>query len=323
MRRYIAGRLLQALGVVVFVTTFTFVLIHLAPGDPIAQAMNRPGVTDAVRAQWSAAYGLDRPLAEQYARWLAGTARGQLGYSFSQRRPVRDVLVDAMPRTLLLSGLGLLLSFAIGIVIALLQAERPGGLRDRWLGRILLVLYSVPDFWLALVVLIVFSYRVHWFPPGGLYDSVAYEYMSPTARLLDRLKHLVLPVTTLAMLTAASIARYQRSALVAVLRMDWMRTALAKGLSWRQAVRRHAFRNALLPTITLFGLSVPAFAAGAIFVEMVFSWPGMGLSTVNAIATRDYPLVTSGVLVSSVIVVCTALLADIAVAWADPRVRLG
>lgn len=323
MRRYLAARLLQALGVVAFVTTFAFVVVHLAPGDPIASTLERPNITDAVRDQWRVAYGLDRPVGEQYVRWVVNAARGDLGYSFSHRRPVRDVFADAMPNTLLLSGVALVLSFAIGIAVGLLQAERPGSGRDRWLGRILLVLYSVPDFWLALVVLILFAYRLPLFPPGGMTDSVMYEYLSPGAKLVDRIQHLVLPALTLAVLTAAGIARFQRGALLAVLPSDWMRTALAKGLSWRAAVRRHAFRNALLPTITLFGLSFPVFASGAIFVEKVFSWPGMGLVVVNGIAARDYPLVTAGVMVVSVVVAAGALLADVAVAAADPRIRLG
>ena len=322
MRRYLAARLLQALGVVAFVTTFAFVMVHVAPGDPIASALARPNITEAVRNQWRVAYGLDRPVTEQYARWVMNVARGDLGFSFSHRRPVRDVFADAIPNTLLLSGLGLVLSFAIGISVGVLQAERPGGRRDRLLGRVLLVLYSVPDFWLALVILILFAYWLPLFPPGGMTDPVMFDYLAPGARLLDRLKHLVLPVCTLALLTAAGVARLQRGALLAVLPSDWMRTALAKGLSWRSAVRRHAFRNALLPTITLFGLSVPAFATGAIFVEKVFTWPGMGLVVVNAIAARDYPLVTAGVMAMSVLVAAVALLADMAVAAADPRIRL-
>jgi peptide/nickel transport system permease protein len=229
----------------------------------------------------------------------------------------------ALPRTLLLCGLALLLSFAIGIGVGLLQAEKPRGARDRWLGRVLLVLYSVPDFWLALLALLLFAYRLKWFPVGGITTDVTYDFLSPGGQLLDRLKHLVLPVVTLALLSSAGIARFQRAALLAVLPSDWMRTAIAKGLSWRAAVRHHAFRNALLPTITLFGLSLPVFASGAIFIEKVFRWPGMGMLTVNAIGARDYQLVTAGVLVMSVIVVVGALLADIAVAYADPRVRLG
>ncbi len=322
MRRYLAARLLQALGVIVFVTTVSFAVVHLAPGDPVSAALQSPNVTEATREQWRASFGLDRPISEQYVRWVANVARGDLGYSLSYRRPVRDVFADALPRTLLLTGLALLLAFALGITVGLLQAERPQSPRDRWLGRGLLLLYSVPDFWLALVVLMLFAYKIPFFPAGGLKDTVMYDYLSPGAQLLDRVKHLVLPVVTLALLSTAGIARFQRSALLAVLPSDWMRTALAKGLSWRAAVRRHAFRNALLPTITLFGLSLPVFASGAVFVEKVFSWPGMGMVTITAIGARDYHLVTGGVLVMSVIVVLGALVADVAVAIVDPRVRL-
>jgi peptide/nickel transport system permease protein len=322
VRRYLAGRLLQAVGVVLMVTTLTFVLVHLAPGDPISAALDRPGVTEAVRQQWRESFGLDKPLGVQYVRWVANAARGELGYSFSYRRPVRDVLADTLPRTVLLGGLALVLSFLIGVITGVLQAERPGGARDRWMGRALLLLYSVPDFWLALVALLLFAYRLPLLPAGGIVDPVMYDYLSPAARIADRLRHLVLPVLTLTLLSAAAIARYQRSALLEVLPSDWMRTALAKGLSWRAAVRRHAVRNALLPTITLAGLWLPALAAGAVFVEKVFSFPGMGLATVNAIGARDYPLVTAGVLAISVLVVIGAMLADVAVAIADPRVRL-
>jgi peptide/nickel transport system permease protein len=236
---------------------------------------------------------------------------------------VRDVVADALPRTVLLAGLALVLSFAIGVVVGVLQAERPGTSRDRWLGRALLLLYSVPDFWLGLIALLLFAYRVPIFPAGGLVDPVLHDYLSPGAQLIDRLKHLVLPVTTLALLLAAGVARYQRAALLDVLPADWMRTALAKGLSWRSAVRRHALRNALLPTITMAGLQLPLLAGGALFVEKVFAWPGMGLATVNAIAARDYPLVTSGVMAISIVVVAATLVTDLAAALADPRIRVG
>jgi peptide/nickel transport system permease protein len=188
---------------------------------------------------------------------------------------------------------------------------------------VLLVLYSVPEFWLGLLILLLFAYRLHWLPAGGMTDPVMYDYMTPREQLADRIRHLVLPVLTLALLSCAGIARFQRGALLAVLPSDWMRTALAKGLSWKTAVRTHALRNALLPTITLFGLYLPIFASGAIFVESVFTFPGMGLVTVNAIAARDYPLVTSGVLVMSVVVVFAAMITDVAVTLADPRIRLG
>jgi len=322
VRRYLIGRLLQAVSVVFLVTTLTFLLVHLAPGDPLSAALDRPGVSESVRAQWRAQFGLDRPLGEQYVRWLASIPRGELGYSFSHRRPVRDVLLDALPRTLLLAGLALAFSFALGIAVGVLQAERLGSSRDRWLGRVLLLLYSVPDFWLALLALMLFAYKLPLLPPGGIVDPVMHDYLPFGRRLLDRLAHLVLPVLTLTLLSSAMVARHQRSSLLAVLPSDWMRTALAKGLSWRDAVRRHALRNALLSTITLLGLSLPALAGGTVFVEKVFAWPGMGLVTVNAIAARDYALITAGVLVISIVVVVGALLADLAVAAADPRVRM-
>jgi peptide/nickel transport system permease protein len=304
------------------VTTLTFVLVHLAPGDPISAALDRPGVTEAVRQQWRESFGLDKPIGEQYLRWVGNVARGDLGWSFSHRLPVRDVLLDALPRTLLLVGLAIAFSFALGIYAGLLQAERAGGTRDRWIGRVLLLLYSVPDFWLGLVVLLLFAYKLPIFPAGGIVDPVLHDYLPFGGRLLDRLRHLVLPVSTLTVLTAALIARYQRASIVAVLPSDWMRTAMAKGLSWRDAVRRHALRNALLSTITLAGLSLPALAAGAVFIEKVFAWPGMGLATVNAVAARDYPLVTAGVLVISIAVVIGSLVTDVLAAMADPRIRV-
>ena len=322
MRRYLAGRLLQAVIVVYLVTTVTFVLVHLAPGDPVAAALDRPGVTDAIRQQWREAYGLDRPLGEQYARWLGNVMRGELGHSFSFRRPVRDVIVDALPRTLLLVGLAMLLSFALGIVVGVLQAEKPQGRRDRWLGRVLLLLYSVPDFWLGLVVLLIFAYRLPLLPPSGLVDPM-YDYLPLAGRIADRLRHLVLPVGTLTLLSTAVISRHQRSALLEVLPSDWMRTAIAKGLSRRRAVRRHALRNALLPSITLAGLYLPALVSGALLIEKVFSWPGMGLLAANAIASRDYLLITAVVLVTSIAVAVGALVADLASAIADPRLRVG
>jgi peptide/nickel transport system permease protein len=321
VRRYVAGRLLQAAIVVLLVTTVTFVLIHLAPGEPISLLLDRPGITEEVRAQWRASFGLDRPLGEQYVRWVANSLRGDLAYSISYRRPVADVIGDALPRTLLLVGLAMTLSFALGIVVAVLQSERPGGARDRWLGRVLLVLYSVPDFWFALVVLIVFAYRVPILPPSGIVD-VMHDYMPPADRLIDRLRHLVLPVGTLTLLAAAAISRQQRSALLEVLPSDWMRTAIAKGLSRRRAVRRHALRNALLPSITLAGLYLPALVSGALLIEKVFSWPGMGLLAANAISSRDYFLITAVVLVTSIAVAIGALVADLATPLADPRIRV-
>jgi len=320
--RYLAGRLLQAAIVVLLVTTATFVLVHLAPGDPVEAALSQPGIPESVRVEWRRTLGLDRPLGEQYVRWIANASTGNLGYSLHHQRPVRDVIADALPRTALLVGLALVLSFALGIVVALLQTERPGGARDRWLGRILLLFYSIPDFWLGIVMLLFFSYYLKVLPPSGMTD-VMRDYMAPAERVTDRLVHLILPVVTLTVLSVAMVTRHQRSALLEVLPSDWMRTALAKGLTPRAALWRHALRNALLPTIALAGLNLASVVTGALFIEKVFAWPGMGHLTANAIHARDYPLVTAAVLVTSVVVAVGALLADLLSAAADPRIRVG
>jgi peptide/nickel transport system permease protein len=322
VRRFLSGRLLQAVIVVLLVTTITFVLIHLAPGDPIATTLDRPGITEQVRNQWREESGFDRPIGEQYVRWLANVSRGELGYSFLFRRPVRDVIAEALPRTILLVGLSFVLSFALGTLVGLVQAGRPNGPLDRWLDRVLLLLFSVPDFWLGIVVLVLFAYRLPLFPPSGIVDPISHDYMSAWGRFLDRLTHLILPVGTLTLLQMAAISRQQRAALLEVLPADWMRTALAKGLGSRSALWRHAFRNALLPTITLAGLSLPALVAGSLFIEKIFAWPGMGWITANAIGARDYHLLTASVLITSVAVALGTLLADVAAAAADPRIRV-
>ena len=320
MGRRVAARLGQAIVVVWMVATLAFVLIHAAPGDPFG--FDAPNISEAVRAHWRAQFGYDRPLGTQYLLWLGNVARGNLGYSHSMHEPVRAALAGALPRTLLLMGVALVVSFALGILLALFQVEHRGTRRARWAGNVALFFYSVPDFWLALVMLLAFAYWVPVLPAGFPVDMVMHQYMSPAAAFLDRLRHLVLPASTLVLLTTASIARFQRNELLDVLPLDFVRTARAKGLSERRVVRRHVLRNALIPTITLFGLSLPALLGGSVFVETVFAWQGMGWLTVNAIGLRDYPLVLAGVLLGTVLVVLGNLAADVAYALADPRLRV-
>lgn len=314
-------RLLGALGVVFVATTLTFALLHLAPGDPVSASLDHPAVTPAVRERMRRAYGLDRPVAEQYARYLARVARGDLGYSFSLRRPVRDALAGALPNTLLLMGAALAASFGLGVALGVYQALRRGAVGDRLLGGLSLLFYSLPDFWLALIAVLVFAYWLGVAPAGGSVDPVMHEYLSRWGRVADRLRHLALPTATLTLLTAAGIARVQRAALLDVAAEDFVRTARAKGVSARAVVRRHLLRNAILPTITLLGLALPALVGGAAVVEKVFSWPGLGLLAVNAIGTRDYPLVTGAVIAGSATVALGSILADVLYALADPRVR--
>jgi peptide/nickel transport system permease protein len=246
-----------------------------------------------------------------------------LGFSFSHDRPVAEVLMTALPNTLLLMIIALVGSFVLGILVALAQVRRRGSLTDHALGGISLVLFSMPDFWLAILALLAFTYWIPIFPVGGMIDPVMHEYMGWGARFADRLRHLVLPALTLTLLASAGIARFQRAALLDVLPADYIRTARLKGLTERQIIRRHALRNALLPIISIIGLSFPALLTGAVFIEKIFAWPGMGYALVNAINTRDYPLVVGGVIVGSIMVTVGSFLADILYAWANPRLRIG
>ncbi|HEX6534898.1 MAG TPA: ABC transporter permease [Gemmatimonadaceae bacterium] len=322
MLRFLFRRSAQGALIVWIVATTAFVLLHLAPGDPVRASLDSPLVPESVRAYWVGRLGLDRPLPEQYVRYLAAAARGDLGFSFPHRRGVGAVLADAIPNTLLLMGVALALSFAIGIAVGVFQARRHRSAFDRGIAVGSLVFYSMPDFWLALMMLLVFAYALRLFPVSGMHDAVMYPYLGPWARLADLARHLVLPAVTLTLLGAPAVARYQRAAMLDVGRADFVRTARAKGVGERRIAHRHVLRNALLPVITLLGLALPALLGGSVFVEKIFSWPGMGTLTVNAIATRDYPLLTAALIVASVMMVVGSLVADLLYALADPRVRI-
>lgn len=303
------------------VATIVFFLIHSAPGDPFGASMENPGISESIRASWRHSYGLDRPLAEQYVRYVGSVARGDLGFSFSQHRPVRDALAFALPNTLLLMSIALVAAFAVGIAVAVAQVRHRGEFGDRLLGGVSIFLFSVPDFWLAMLVLTSLAYWVRWFPIGGSVDPGAYDTMGTTARVADRLYHLVLPALTLALLYFPVIARHQRAALLESISSDYITTARAKGVTERAIVTRHALRNALLPVVTILGVAFPALLTGAVFVEKIFGWPGMGLLIVNSIGSRDYPLLTAAVLLASTFVVLGSILSDVLYRWLDPRLH--
>lgn len=312
-------RLAQGLVIVWMTTTLTFFLIHAAPGEPFSGILEHPGATDELRAAWRTRYGLDQPLAVQYGTFLRNVLAGDLGESFTHRRPVAAVLADAVPRTLLLMGTALVLGFLVGILLGAVQGTRAGGWFDRLTGGGAVVVASLPDFWLALLVLLLFAKS--GIPTAGFSDPT----LSPTApaatRAWDVARHLILPAGTLALLIAAIVSRYQRAAMIDVLPSTWVRHARARGLRQRSLVYRHALRNALLPTITLGGLAVPTLLGGAVFIELTFAWQGMGSLAVHAVGDRDYPLILAIVMLSSALVVTGAFLADVAQAAADPRQR--
>lgn len=321
MWRYLARRVGQAGAIIVLVATFTFFLIHLAPGDPFTATLDNPQISAETRETLRRQFGFDRPVPEQYARFVAGVFRGNLGYSHSMHVPVREALAATLPNTLLLMGLAVATSFVVGVAVGVVQARRRGSRTDRLLAAASLGFFSIPDFWLAVALMLVFGYWFKILPTSGMTDTVMYGFMSPAQRVLDRLAHLVLPVVTLTLVTAAVIARYQRAAMLDAVHQDYVRTARAKGLDERRVMLRHVLRNALLPVITLLGLAFPALLGGAVFVEQVFAWPGMGRATLTAIAQRDYHFVTASVIIGSAMVAIGSLLADVLYAVADPRLR--
>ena len=319
MARIVLKRLAQGLFIVWLTTTITFFLVHAAPGEPFAEMLTDPRMSNEMREANRVRYGLDQPVVVQYLQYVRSVVTGDFGQSFTHQRPVRAVLADALPRTLLLMSTAIIIGFALGIALGTLQGAKVGGWFDRVTGSAAVLFTALPDFWLALLAVMLFAGT--WLPVSGFSTPT----LSPTApaatRAFDVLRHLILPAGTLAILISATVSRYQRAALIDVLPSPWLRTARAKGLSRRPIVFRHALRNALLPIITLAGLSMPALLGGAVFIEVTFSWQGMGSLAVQAVADRDYPVVLAAVILSSTLVVIGAALADLAHAAVNPRQR--
>jgi peptide/nickel transport system permease protein len=244
----------------------------------------------------------------------------------AQSRPVFDVLKDALLNTLMLTSIALVLVFLIGILIGVVQAVRQYSFLDGFLSVTSLFFYSMPPFWLALMLMLIFSLKFHeWgipfaLPPTGITD-VDYEFLNGAEKIVDRLKHLILPVSTLTLALAAGVSRYTRGQMLEVIRQDYIRTARAKGLPERRVIMKHALRNSLIPVITLLGLYLPFLFSGAVFVEVIFAWPGMGRVIVDAIFQRDYPVVMATSFIFAVLVVFGNLLADVLYAVVDPRIR--
>lgn len=316
--RAVLSRLGQGAAVVALVVTVCFVLIRLAPGDPFAVSIEQQNVTVEMQDRMRRIHGFDRPIAAQYVLFLRNLARRDLGWSISRSQPVTRVLVEAIPPTLLLMGTALLIGGLGGVAVGAWQAWRGETRGTRIVSRFSLLILSVPEFVLAL--LLVMGPALSWglFPVTGMQDDFAPRGI---AGILDVLHHLVLPALTLALVVGAVVARHQRRAVLSVVDADFVRAARAKGVPEIRVLLRHALRNALVPVLALSGVLFPALVSGAVLVEKIFAWPGMGRAIVDAVIRRDYPLVGGVVLVSSLFVVLGTVLADLAVAWADPRRR--
>ena len=306
MLTFLFQRLLGAVVVIAGVVTLVFLLIHLVPGDPV-EVMLGESASVADRESLRAALGLDQPLLVQYLHYLRGLLQLDLGTSFHFRRPVLDLLLERLPATLILAAVALIITLLLSLPLGILAAVRRDSLWDTGAMTFSLLGISIPNFWLGPILILVFSLWLGWFPVSGM----------------GGIGSVILPAVTLGTGLAAVLSRMVRSSMLEVLGEDYMRTARAKGIPPVRILLHHGLRNALLPVITLLGLQLGALLAGAVITETVFSWPGIGLLTIEAIQSRDYPVVQACVLLISISYVFVNLLTDIAYAWIDPRIRLG
>ncbi|MGD1149381.1 MAG: ABC transporter permease [Thermoanaerobaculaceae bacterium] len=302
------------------VATFTFLLVSVAPGD-FATRLTNPRIPPAARARWRRDFGLDRPLPFRYASWLGAAISGDLGTSWIYKQRVVAVLASVLPNTLLLTSLGLVLELGGGVALAIVQLKKPHGTGDRLITLATLTAYALPAFGVALGLIALLSYRLHLFPPSHML-SLEGEMAHGWLRLLDTGRHLVLPVAAIGVTGVGAVARYLRGSLLDERTQQYVLAARARGCSQRQALVRHALPNALLPLITMMGMSLPFLVSGSLVIEVVFSWPGMGQVMYSAALGRDLPLVLGGTIVATVAVVVGNFLADVAYALADPRVRV-
>jgi peptide/nickel transport system permease protein len=320
MSRHIARRLLQAIPLLIVISMLTFLIVEIAPGDAAQMYINPEGGTDpAYIAQVRRSLGLDEPVYLRYVNWLGKTLSGDFGFSFRTRRPVSLEVGDRLPNTLLLGSAALLLSFVIAIPIGVVSALKRYSFIDYILSTVALAGVSIPIFWVALLLVQVFAIQLDVLPASGMRN--VRESFTGFPAAIDVLQHMILPTITLSLAQIAGWSRYQRSALLEVLGQDFIRTARGKGLTERRVLSVHALRNSLIPMVTLVGISVPTVVTGAFITETIFSWPGIGRMGVDAVTGRDYPVIMAVTLMSALLIIIGNLLADLAYAWVDPRIR--
>jgi peptide/nickel transport system permease protein len=316
MLKFIGRRLLQAVPLVIGVSIIAFCLMHLAPGGPLAVYTLNPTIQAQDIARIKTALGLDQPLHIQYLKWAASMFTGTWGHTFFGGRPVFDVIVERVPATLILMGSALSLAIVIGTAIGMLGAVRRYSLFDYLATTGALFALSFPTFWFGLMAIYLFAVRLRWLPSGGMFD------LGNEGDPLDLIRHLILPTLVLALVLVATWSRYARSSFLEVIHQDYIRTARAKGLQSRDVMLRHALPNAIPPLIALFGIQLPTLFSGALVTETIFGWPGMGRLFVDSLTMKEYPVLMGMMMFTALFVIVGNLLADIAVALVDPRVRL-
>ena len=321
MAAYALRRLLGSVPVLFIGLTLTFFLIHLAPGDPTLRFLD-PSMGSSQREQIAENFGLNKPVHIQYLSWLSRVA-GHLdfGNSFNNGRPASHMVREALPPTILVTGLALICALILGLVGGITSALFRGTKYDRMITAVMLFFYSMPVFWLGIVLLGLFAAKLHWLPASQL-TSVFHDELTLSGRFLDYLRHLVLPVMTLALVSAATFARYLRTSMIEAMNSGYVLAARSRGISEWKIRLRYGLRNALIPQISLIGMSIPILFSGAVIIEVIFSLPGMGRIMVGAVMGRDYPVILAVSTLAFVSVIVGNLLADIGYALADPRVRL-
>ena len=313
MLKYILKKILLAIPVLLGITIIDFLLMNLA-GSPI-DMMTGPKVTESMKAMRAAAWGLDQPIWKQYLGWLGEILQGNLGYSYKTYQPVAEMIGSHIGPTLLLMGSSLVLGLLIAIPAGIYSAVHRYQKRDYAMVTTSFVFSSVPSFFMALLLIYLFTVRLGWLPSSGMTTP------GLDGSVTDILRHMVMPVIVLAAGVAGSNIRYIRSAVLEILEMDYLRTARAKGIGRFRVINKHALRNALLPIVTVIGMQIPTLFGGAVIVEKMFSWPGLGLVTMNAITGRDYPVIMGVCLLSAVVVLAANLLTDIVYALVDPTIK--
>ena len=321
MIKYILKRLLVSIPTLFGLTIITFAIIHITPGGPtiVQSQMNAKISPDSV-AKLRALYDLDKPLTVQYGKWLSRLVRLDFGESFSDNRPVMQKISERIPATLLINVLSFFIIFMVAIPLGIASAVKQNSGFDRSFTTLSFIGYSFPSFWLALLLMLVFGVWLQVLPISGMI-SPNYESMPLFLQIYDRVLHLILPVFVSAFGGLASISRYTRSSMLEVIRQDYIRTARAKGLSERDVIYKHALRNALLPVITILGLSIPGLISGSVIFETIFAWPGMGRLAFESVMAFDYPTIMGLVTISGLLTLAGNIIADISYAFADPRIR--
>ncbi len=320
MARFILARLGKAAGILLAIVALNFLLIQAAPGDPAAVMAGEAGATDEkFIAQLRQQFGLDRSLPEQMAIYMKGVATLNLGYSYRQQMPVADLIFTRLPATLLLTFSAFVISLVLGTLAGVVASARVGTVADTLISTVALIFYATPLFWIALMAVILFSVTLDWLPGFG-YETVGAGYTG-FRRVLDIGQHLIMPATTLGLFFMAVYMRMTRASMLEVSRLDFVKTARAKGLAPRVILWRHTFRNAMLPIVTLAGLQAGQLVGGAVLTETVFAWPGIGRLMFEALAQRDYNLLLGIFFVSAAMVLLFNLITDVAYRFVDPRIR--